>query len=55
MDAAYSPDTCVHFQHTTWYYIPEDRTIHNYYCGNFSSCIFFGVFQFAVINRTLAG
>jgi hypothetical protein len=26
-------ETSVDFQQTTWHYIPEDRTLHNDWCG----------------------
>lgn len=30
MEATYSSETSVDFQQATWYYIPEDRTVHNH-------------------------
>jgi hypothetical protein len=32
--AIYSSETSVDVQRTTWHYIPDDRTLHNYRCEN---------------------
>jgi hypothetical protein len=32
MEATRSSETSVDFYRTTWRYIPEDRTLHNYIC-----------------------
>jgi hypothetical protein len=37
MDAIYSFDTSVEFQHTTKRYVPEDSTIHDHRCENLKS------------------
>jgi hypothetical protein len=37
MEETRSSKMLVDFQWTTWHHIPDDRTLHNYYCGNIKS------------------
>jgi hypothetical protein len=37
MEATRSSEKSVHFQRTTLYYIPEDRSFHNHRCENLNS------------------
>jgi hypothetical protein len=48
MEAAYSSETSVHFQRTTWRYIPEDRTLNKslYFHRTQSVLVFIGAEAF---------
>jgi hypothetical protein len=37
IEATCSSEMLVHFQRTTWRYVPEDRTLHNHGCKNLKS------------------
>jgi hypothetical protein len=39
MDVTHFSETSTDFQWTTWYYTPEDKTVHNQWCMNLKSCI----------------